>query len=150
VSNEEIERVKQLIEVLQMRQSLLSETTLVSDDALCTICYAQQNDVFFEPCYHQSCHSCIIQHLMSVRNCFYCMTFVTAVKKLDGTILYEQEPPNSPQRIIVVGSSTANVREENEEVVVVVESSSSFHTPSENSRDTQTPTHENDNDDTSN
>jgi hypothetical protein len=43
VSNEEIEKVKKLIEVLQMRQSLLSETTLISEDALCPICYAQQN-----------------------------------------------------------------------------------------------------------
>ena len=43
VTNEEIERVKKLIEVLQMRQSLLSETTLVSEDALCTICYARQH-----------------------------------------------------------------------------------------------------------
>ncbi len=43
VTNEEVERVRKLIEVLQMRQSLLSETTLVSDDALCTICYARQN-----------------------------------------------------------------------------------------------------------
>ena len=43
VTNDEIEKVKKLIEVLQMRQSLLSETTLVSEDALCTICYARQN-----------------------------------------------------------------------------------------------------------
>lgn len=43
VSQDEIENVKMLIEVLQMRQSLLSETTLVSEDALCPICYAQQN-----------------------------------------------------------------------------------------------------------
>jgi len=43
VTNDEIERVRKLIEVLQMRQSLLSETTLVSEDALCTICYARQN-----------------------------------------------------------------------------------------------------------
>ena len=42
VSEHEIEKVKKLIEVLQMRQSLLSETTLVSEDALCPICYAQQ------------------------------------------------------------------------------------------------------------
>lgn len=39
----EIEKVKNLIEILQMRQSLLSETTIVSEDALCPICYAQQN-----------------------------------------------------------------------------------------------------------
>lgn len=43
VKPEEIEKVKKLIEVLQMRQSLLSEITLVSDDALCPICYAQPN-----------------------------------------------------------------------------------------------------------
>lgn len=43
VNYEEIEKVKKLIEVLQMRQSLLSETTLISEDALCPICYAQQN-----------------------------------------------------------------------------------------------------------
>lgn len=42
VNQTEIEKVKKLIEVLQMRQSLLSETTLVSEDALCSICYAQQ------------------------------------------------------------------------------------------------------------
>lgn len=43
VTPEEIDKFKILIEVLQMRQSLLSETTLVSEDALCPICYAQQN-----------------------------------------------------------------------------------------------------------
>ena len=43
VNTEEIEKVKMLIEVLLMRQSLLSETTLVSEDALCPICYAYPN-----------------------------------------------------------------------------------------------------------
>jgi Kip1 ubiquitination-promoting complex protein 1 len=43
VNLDEIDKVKQLIETLQMRQSLLSETTLISEDALCPICYAQQN-----------------------------------------------------------------------------------------------------------
>lgn len=107
----EIEKVKNLIEILQMRQSLLSETTIVSEDALCPICYAQQNseihylklnslrlnfilDSIFEPCHHQSCHSCIIQHLMSVKLCFYCKAFVTEVKKLDGTIIYENDAPS--------------------------------------------------------
>lgn len=40
---EEIEKVKKLIAVLQIRQQLLSDTTLISEDALCPICYAQQN-----------------------------------------------------------------------------------------------------------
>lgn len=55
VTSAEIEKVKQLIGTLQMRQSLLSDTTLVSEDALCPICYARSNDVVFEPCRHQSC-----------------------------------------------------------------------------------------------
>lgn len=46
VNFEEIEKVKQLIAVLQNRQSLLSETTLVSEDALCPICYAACNGKF--------------------------------------------------------------------------------------------------------
>lgn len=50
VNQSEIEKVKKLIEVLQMRQSLLSETTLVSEDALCPICYAQQIGKIF--CYY--------------------------------------------------------------------------------------------------
>jgi Kip1 ubiquitination-promoting complex protein 1 len=115
VNHEEIEKVKNLIEVLQMRQSLLSDTTLISEDALCPICYAQQNgelkneepfrkllnnfpllDVIFEPCLHQSCHSCIIQHLMSVKLCFYCKTHIISVRKYDGTVIYTSEPPSSP------------------------------------------------------
>lgn len=114
VTQEEIEKVKKLIEVLQMRQSLLSETTLISEDALCPICYAQQNgkqispqvftvsifhfnsDVIFEPCLHQSCHSCIIQHLMSVKLCFYCKALITLVKTYDDRILYVNEPELSP------------------------------------------------------
>lgn len=112
VTSEEIEKVKKLIEVLQMRQSLLSETTLISDDALCPICYAQPNgektlnrnliykfkfftDVIFEPCLHQSCHSCIIQHLMSVKLCFYCKALIQRVKNYDGTLLYVSEVPST-------------------------------------------------------
>lgn len=111
VTNEEVEKVKKLIEVLQMRQSLLSETTVFSEDALCTICYARVNgndyfifsresssfdfvfitDVIFEPCRHQSCHSCIIQHLMSVKLCFYCKTPISIVKNLEGEILFASE-----------------------------------------------------------
>jgi Kip1 ubiquitination-promoting complex protein 1 len=55
VNQEEILKVERLIDTLQKRQSLLSETTLISDDALCPICYAKQNSAVFEPCKHQSC-----------------------------------------------------------------------------------------------
>lgn len=92
VNSKEIEVVLKLIKSLQIRQSLLSETTLCSDDTLCPICYAKQNSAIFWPCQHQSCNSCIIQHLMNAKVCFYCKTFITSVRKMDGTILYEKEP----------------------------------------------------------
>lgn len=125
---EEIEKVKKLIEVLQMRQSLLSETTLVSDDSLCPICYAQQNgklklkrtllidnshhfllDAVFEPCHHQSCHSCIIQHLMSASLCFYCKSLIMKVKKIDGTVLYtnEEESVLAIDSIVSIGTQAS-------------------------------------------
>jgi hypothetical protein len=49
------------------------------------------SDVTFQPCLHQSCHACIIQHLMSVRSCFYCKTLISNVVQLDGTNLYTNE-----------------------------------------------------------
>lgn len=48
---------------------------------------------------HQSCHSCIIQHLMSVKLCFYCKTLITSVKKLDGTVLYVNELSPTGSRV---------------------------------------------------
>ena len=48
-------------------------------------------DVIFEPCRHQSCHSCIIQHLMSAKLCFYCKTPISIVKNLEGVVLYASE-----------------------------------------------------------
>ena len=60
VTDEEIEKVQNLIKTLQIRQSLLSETTLSSEDALCPICYANPNSAVFKPCEHQSCQLVII------------------------------------------------------------------------------------------
>jgi Kip1 ubiquitination-promoting complex protein 1 len=59
VNHIEIEKVKKLIEVLQMRQSLLSDTTLISEDALCPICYAQQNGESNKPKSIQICSSLV-------------------------------------------------------------------------------------------
>lgn len=39
---------------------------------------------------------------MSVKLCFYCKTLITRVQKLDGTVLYVNEPPpDSPSEISV-------------------------------------------------
>lgn len=67
-------------------------------------------DVIFEPCLHQSCHSCIIQHLMSVKLCFYCKAFITLVKKTDGTVLYtnESSPSSRTDSMNIEVTSTSN------------------------------------------
>jgi Kip1 ubiquitination-promoting complex protein 1 len=55
VSEDEMVRVRNMIRILEKRQTLLSEITILSEDTLCSICYAKQNFATFEPCHHQSC-----------------------------------------------------------------------------------------------
>lgn len=78
-----------LIRMLQMRQSMMSEITILSDDSLCPICYAKAISAEFYPCKHQSCSNCIVQHLLNAKVCFYCKTLVQQVKGFDGVTLYE-------------------------------------------------------------
>lgn len=77
-----------------MRQSMMSEITILSDDSLCPICYAKAISAEFLPCKHTSCSNCIVQHLLNAKVCFYCKTLVQSVKAFDGTVLYEntQDP----------------------------------------------------------
>ena len=51
----EVGQIERLIETLQLRQTLLSEITILSEDSLCPICYAKSNSAAFDPCQHQSC-----------------------------------------------------------------------------------------------
>lgn len=92
VSADEIERMHQLIKALLMRKSLLSDVTVPPDDSICTICYSKSISAVFHPCNHQSCSSCIIQHLMNNKVCFYCKTFIVKVENFDGSIIYEHTP----------------------------------------------------------
>jgi len=55
VSVTEIEDVKKMIQLLTFYQERLSEVTVVSDDELCSICYAYPISATFRPCNHQSC-----------------------------------------------------------------------------------------------
>lgn len=94
ISEEEMARVGKLIRTLQMRQSMMSEITILSDDSLCPICYAKAISAEFYPCKHQSCSNCIVQHLLNAKVCFYCKTLIQEVKGFDGETLYEntQDP----------------------------------------------------------
>jgi Kip1 ubiquitination-promoting complex protein 1 len=55
VSVKEIEDVKKMIQLLTFNRERLSEVTVVSDDELCSICYAYPISATFRPCNHQSC-----------------------------------------------------------------------------------------------
>jgi Kip1 ubiquitination-promoting complex protein 1 len=55
VSVTEIEDVKKMIQLLTFYQERLSEVAVVSDDELCSICYAYPISATFRPCNHQSC-----------------------------------------------------------------------------------------------
>jgi Kip1 ubiquitination-promoting complex protein 1 len=55
VSVTEIQDVKKMIQLLTFYQERLSEVTVVSDDELCSICYAYPISATFRPCSHQSC-----------------------------------------------------------------------------------------------
>ncbi|XP_053673835.1 E3 ubiquitin-protein ligase RNF123 [Anopheles nili] len=95
---EEIRQIERLIEILQLRQTLLSEITILSEDSLCPICYAKSNSAAFDPCQHQSCETCIMQHLMNSKQCFYCKMLITRVTRHDGVTIYEaaNTPPAIP------------------------------------------------------
>lgn len=55
VSFAEIEEVKQMIQLLNFYQGRLTDVRTLSEDELCTICYAYSISATFKPCNHQSC-----------------------------------------------------------------------------------------------
>ncbi|XP_065723172.2 E3 ubiquitin-protein ligase RNF123 [Drosophila suzukii] len=91
VSTEEIDNVRSLIESLRVKQTLLSDITLPSEDSLCPICCAKPITAVFTPCKHQSCSDCIMQHMMNSKVCFYCKTTIQTIETLDGTVIYSNE-----------------------------------------------------------
>ncbi|XP_036328423.1 E3 ubiquitin-protein ligase RNF123-like [Rhagoletis pomonella] len=84
----EIDEVRRLIDMLRLKQSLLSDITLPSEDSLCPICCAKPIAVIFTPCKHQSCSNCIMQHLMNSKVCFYCKTLIKTIETNEGTVIY--------------------------------------------------------------
>lgn len=91
VSGDEIDNVRRLIESLRVKQTLLSDITLPSEDSLCPICCAKPITAVFTPCKHQSCSDCIMQHMMNSKVCFYCKTTIHTIETLDGTVIYSNE-----------------------------------------------------------
>ncbi|XP_039746027.1 E3 ubiquitin-protein ligase RNF123-like isoform X2 [Pararge aegeria] len=52
-------------------------------DLLCTICYARTADTAFVPCGHHSCRSCIMQHLLNSKQCFFCKAEIDTVREIE-------------------------------------------------------------------
>lgn len=100
VEEHEIKKVRHMIEVLQKHQSIMSDVLLPSDDSICPICYSTAVSAIFEPCKHQSCSNCIVQHLMNNKVCFYCKALITAVNNFDGVTIYENLNPLDQQSIL--------------------------------------------------
>ncbi|GAB1599201.1 E3 ubiquitin-protein ligase RNF123-like isoform X2 [Argonauta hians] len=84
VNSEEIQQVEELIDYLQKEIDNKSKQQMsLKDEDLCAICYANPISVIFEPCGHKSCRNCITYQMMSKKECFYCMTPVTAIRDIE-------------------------------------------------------------------
>lgn len=105
----EIERVRQLIDFMRQQESILQHDSVQpSEDSICPICYSKSVSATFEPCQHQSCANCIVQHLMSNKVCFYCKTQIHKVTNFDGVAIYEcAEDELVPQRPAAVAAGVS-------------------------------------------
>ncbi|XP_078046669.1 E3 ubiquitin-protein ligase RNF123 isoform X2 [Augochlora pura] len=91
VSKEEVQQVQEMIAYLEYCQSNLPDSKVVTDDDdnVCTICYAYPIAVTFEPCRHQTCRTCIDQHLFNTRECFFCKAAIEKVVDLSGNTIHD-------------------------------------------------------------
>lgn len=82
--------VEQVIEYLKKCHILLQTVeNPINEENICTICYALEISVRFEPCSHSSCHYCIDQHLLNNRRCFFCKELIHVVRDFNGKMMYE-------------------------------------------------------------
>ncbi|KOC64134.1 E3 ubiquitin-protein ligase RNF123 [Habropoda laboriosa] len=90
VTEEEIQKLKEMIEYLDDCRAILPKLKILSDNSdTCTICYAQSIAVTFKPCNHQTCRICIDRHLLNSRSCFFCKAIIEKVVDLSGNILHD-------------------------------------------------------------
>ncbi|KOX75498.1 hypothetical protein WN51_12242 [Melipona quadrifasciata] len=90
VTEEEIKKVKDMIEYLDECLAILPKSKISSDNAdTCTICYAQPITVTFKPCNHQTCRICIERHLLNSKSCFFCKKIILQVMDFSDNVIYE-------------------------------------------------------------
>ncbi|XP_012272240.1 E3 ubiquitin-protein ligase RNF123 isoform X2 [Orussus abietinus] len=95
VTDEEIARVRRMINYLELNTTLLPDSKLTSDDEnVCPICYAYPIAATFQPCRHQSCRACIDRHLLNSRECFFCKATINKVIDLQGVSLHDFSDDN--------------------------------------------------------
>uniref|UniRef100_A0A8C4QLI2 E3 ubiquitin-protein ligase RNF123 n=1 Tax=Eptatretus burgeri TaxID=7764 RepID=A0A8C4QLI2_EPTBU len=88
VNAEELQMVEQLVSHLSVESTHAAASTPTSEEDLCPICCAHCISAVFQPCGHKSCKTCIQQHLMNNKECFFCKTVISTVN--DFTV-----PPSS-------------------------------------------------------
>jgi hypothetical protein len=76
VSIAEIEDVRKMIQLLSFYQGRLSDAAVISEDEICTICYAYPISAIFKPCNHHSCRYIPNCSLVCYRNLILCMYYV--------------------------------------------------------------------------
>nr|XP_006822492.1 PREDICTED: E3 ubiquitin-protein ligase RNF123-like [Saccoglossus kowalevskii] len=83
VNEEEVKKVEDMIESVQSQYKIAPPPPQTpADEEVCTICYARPQVKIFQPCGHKSCSSCVEQHLMNDKNCFFCKTEIKKVKDI--------------------------------------------------------------------
>ncbi|XP_043516296.1 E3 ubiquitin-protein ligase RNF123-like [Frieseomelitta varia] len=89
VTEEEIKKVKDMIEYLDECLAILPKPKISSDNTdICTICYAQPITVTFKPCNHQTCRTCIERHLLNSKSCFFCKKEILKVINSDDDVIH--------------------------------------------------------------
>jgi len=64
------------------KQEVEDNNEQIDEELLCPICYGNKIDCQFVPCKHRTCRTCIRQHLMTSRECFFCKCPVDSIEDL--------------------------------------------------------------------
>lgn len=79
VSPQEVSRVSNAVDLIIARHTaneITKSNENISEDDLCTICYANKKTAQFVPCDHRSCKACISTHFMRHQECFFCKAII--------------------------------------------------------------------------
>ncbi|XP_070557692.1 E3 ubiquitin-protein ligase RNF123-like isoform X4 [Ptychodera flava] len=83
VGPEEITMLAEMISHLKAQQTVAPPPPQTpADEEICPICYARPLTKVFQPCGHKSCKSCITQHLMNNKSCFFCKAEIKDVEDI--------------------------------------------------------------------